>query len=97
MRRLYAVLDTVADAIVGGLLMFPHDAPAVRFFGDLCADPQTGVSRHVEDHSLVCLGAITDENQLVSLDREVVISGSQWLAAQPKEDTQGVLPLQRQA
>lgn len=84
MRRIYAILDTVSDMILGGLHLFPHDAPAVRFFGDLCADPQTSLGRHPDDHELILVGAIDEHNNMIALERTTIITGKAWNAAQPK-------------
>lgn len=84
MKKIYAILDTLAAAIVGGLHVFPHDAPAVRFFSDIAGDPQTMIGRHPDDHSLICLGMLTEDNSIVPFadGNQVVITGAAWKAAQ---------------
>lgn len=85
MKNIYAILDTLAATIVGGLHLFAHDAPAVRFFSDIAADPQTMIGRHPDDHSLICLGVLDEStNTITPYDNgnRVVITGAAWKAAQ---------------
>lgn len=86
MKRIYAIIDTLADTLVGQLFIFRHDAPAIRFFSDLISDPQTAIARHPKDHKLVCLGGLTDTNTFVAFDAEDIITGEQWLASQPPQE-----------
>lgn len=84
-RSIYAVYDVVSAEIVGALLVFNHDAQAVRFFSDLARDQNTNVARHLADHELVKLGTLdTEAPQVVGRVGEaiVVISGKQLLDAQ---------------
>lgn len=81
-KRLYVIYDLVAESMVGQLLMFAADAAAVRFFGDVCVDPQTMVARHVEDHELRFVGVVDEESGAVSsAPVAVVLSGKAWKAA----------------
>lgn len=88
MRFVYAIRDVAAGAIIGGLHVFPHDAVAVRFFGDLCGDPQTMIARHPKDHELIRIARVSDDDCMGTecpLDEcglSVVISGAAWVAAQ---------------
>lgn len=86
-KQVYALVDTRAGCILGGLHLFPHDAPAVRFFGDLAADPQTMIGRHPNDHQLVQIGVLDEFTQeLVGSPIRVVITGAAWLAAQQPQE-----------
>lgn len=58
---IYAIRDTVADTIVGGLHVFKHDAVAVRFFMDIASDHQTMVARHLGDHEMVKVGELNED------------------------------------
>lgn len=82
MRKLYGIRDTKAQAIVGLLSLFPHDAVAVRWFGDVLADPQNFPSRHPEDYEL-CYYASLDETkeQVIGVNRTVIMTGAQWKMA----------------
>ena len=81
MRELIAIVDRLAGDIVGPIQLFPHDAPAIRMFSDVCLDNRTAIAQHVEDHELVSLGQI-DDSQIVTPNRRVIITGAQWKAAQ---------------
>lgn len=91
MKRIYAIRDSVAEAI-GPLMTFPHDAPAIRAFSDVAQDPNTQVGRHPEDFVLLCLGIVDDQaSEIVSeVPARVVISGVQWKAAQASESEASV-------
>jgi len=84
MTSLYAIRDTMSGQLLGGVQVFKHDAPAVRFFGDICADQQTMIARHPNDHELICLGHLDDDtHQLTALTPPItIITGKAWLAAQ---------------
>lgn len=87
---IYAVIDTKADAIVGGLQLHRADAAAIRAFGDIASDPQTIIARHPEDFELRRLGFIDINNEIVtpSTESDTIITGAQWKAAQqPQENT----------
>lgn len=84
-RFLYVIVDQVANMFVGGVQTHPHDAPAIRMFGDVLSDPQ-GLGRHPLDYDLVCCGEITPGGQIVETSDRVVMKGSAFVAAQtPKE------------
>lgn len=85
MKRVYGVIDTLSDMLIGPLVLLPHDAPAVRLFTDLLNERETVVAKHPKDHALVCFGYLTEANQLVGIEREVVLSGETWLATQTVE------------
>lgn len=84
MKRLYAILDTAAAMIIGGVHVFPNDAPAIRFFGDLVADPQTMMGRHPKDHQLLCIASLDEEDGSLLTEGfpQVVITGDAMKAAQ---------------
>jgi len=92
MKMLYTIRDTVAETI-GPIMVFPADAAAVRSFGDVAADPQTNVNRHVGDFELVCLGSISDYGEIDADQPRVVITGAQWSAAQVPAGSDGQLSL----
>lgn len=84
---IYAIFDKVANCVAGqkpaGLHLFPHDAVAVRFFGDVFTNiPE--MKTHVDDYELVQLGSLAadddvvdDVEQLVASYR-VVLTGTAW-------------------
>lgn len=89
MKRIYAIRDRVAEAF-GPLMTFPHDAPAIRAFSDVAVDPNTQVGRHPDDFELLELGVLDDSaSEIVSqVPARVVITGTQWRAAQVTEATE---------
>lgn len=91
MKKIYAILDTLAGVIVGGLHTFPHDAPAVRFFSDIAGDPQTMIGRHPDDHALICLGTLSDDNHIMPFadGNQIVITGAAWKASQAPTEANG--------
>lgn len=84
---LYAVLDTVADLIIGGIQIHRHEASAIRTFGDVATMPNSVVAAHPGDFILVRLGHLDDSNMLVP-DHSVVMTGAQWLATQQTNEPQ---------
>lgn len=85
-RVLYAVRDTVAQDVIGGVHLSSHDAPMIRLFTDGLADPQTSLNKHPQDFELIALGELLVEGDHVELsgyDRaRVVLSGAAWKAVQ---------------
>lgn len=83
MNLIVAVRDTLAGAFVGGVHLYPNDAAAIRFFSDVCADPQTLVHRHLNDHELVQLGSVDiNSGAIAPCEPRVLLTGAQWKAAQ---------------
>lgn len=88
-RGLYAIRDTYADSINGGIFVHANDAVAVRFFGDVASQKPGSnmVADHVTNHELVRVGYI-EENGRVTEPAEddwtpvVVLTGAQWKSAQ---------------
>lgn len=85
-RILVAILDIVAQEFVGIVTIHRHTAAAVRMFVDVAsADPnQSAVARHPEDHDLIQLGYLDDDNKLVP-EHELLIAGKAWVASTTRE------------
>lgn len=83
----YAINDTVAAQLVGGLYAHKHEAAAVRFFCDVAAMSDSLVGKHPQDFDLIRLGFITHENELVP-DAALILKGSTWASAQDHAKTQ---------
>lgn len=82
-RSIYAIRDTVAQDIIGGLLVFPHDAPAIRFFSDACAEKGSILNQHPQDFELLDLGQLETSGEISNLHcPRLVITGAQWKAQQ---------------
>lgn len=79
-KLICSIYDTLGDEM-GPLVEFKHPAQAIRFFGDMCLNQNAGIHRHIADHELVQLGILDDDNNLVP-EKQVLITGKQWLAAQ---------------
>lgn len=61
MKAIYAVRDKLAGMIIGNVLTFAHDAPAVRFFKDAVFDDQSPIAKHPHDYELIKLIEFNDE------------------------------------
>lgn len=89
-RQIYAVYDNVAEEIVGGLHLHPHQAPAIRMFSDVAKLPNSQIGLHPADFDLLLLGTLLDDNTIESAKKNIpIITGAAWLAAQqpsPRED-----------
>lgn len=81
-KTIYAIMDTKAETIIGGLHLFAHEAAAIRFFGDIASDAQTMVARHIGDHELIQVGYCDEATGQVEASLAVVITGAAWKAAQ---------------
>lgn len=85
---IYAILDTVADMIVGGLHLHKHDAAAIRMFTDIASSDGTTINKHPEDFELIYLGALYNpdpdgRHTIVDLGgskHTTIITGKQYLA-----------------
>lgn len=78
---IYAILDLVADMIVGGLQLHKADAAAIRIFDELARDEKTILGKHPQDFALLKLGNLTEGHD-VEPDSSTVLTGKQWLALQ---------------
>lgn len=79
-RNIYAIYDKTAEDTVSSqyLLLFPHDAPAVRTFTDIATSDQNNIGRHLEDFDLICLGAlyVDDGKAVIKPENRVVLTGT---------------------
>lgn len=80
-RYIYAIIDNVANDILGGLIIQRADAAAIRLYGDIASMPESIMGKHPEDYDLVRLGNLDAEHQLVP-DYKIIMGGEAWLAAQ---------------
>lgn len=85
-KQIYAVYDRVAQDITGGLMVFTHDAPAVRIFVDALGDESTILNKHPNDFELVCLGEFDNPDGRIELtgylQHRSVLTGEAWKAGQ---------------
>lgn len=90
---IYAILDTVANELVGAsgaLAIFRNAAQAVRMFDDIMGNPQNKFSQRVEEYDLIQIGQLhtTEHPRFTALldgQYEVVLTGKAWLATKQGE------------
>lgn len=80
-KEIYAIYDNVAQAIIGGLHLHSHAAPAIRMFGDVAALPNSQIGLHPGDFDLLVLGVLNEDNT-ISPQKETILMGATWAAAQ---------------
>ena len=84
---LYVIFDKAAGSVIGGVLNFPHDAVAVRQFGEIASNPQTDVCKYPDDFELRAIGTV----DLVTLETnmfdryQVVMSAALFKAMQAEK------------
>lgn len=85
---IYAILDIIANMIVGGLYMHKHDAVAIRFFNDVASQGDSLISKHPEDFDLIKLGTLEEDNTITPVGEEplTILTGKQWFALNQKEN-----------
>lgn len=87
-KLIYAIYDNVAEAIIGGLHLHAHAAPAIRMFGDVATLPNSQIQLHPSDFDLLLLGVLNEDNS-ISPCKETILTGATWSAAQIQpENTQ---------
>lgn len=99
MKRIYAILDITADAIVGGLQLHSHEAAAVRMFRDVAAAEGTMIHNHPEEFKLLCLGQLEDRDEpktgilahtITATERPVeILRGASLVALTTEDKTNG--------
>lgn len=83
MKNVYCLYDIVADGWTGQLVTDRADAPVIRMFHDLLADPKMGIGKHANDYEMRCIGSIDDSGELLGHKVvRTVATGAQWLASQ---------------
>lgn len=82
-QQLYVAYDRVAQAVLGQVMQFPGDAPAVRMFADALAGDGF-MAKHPADFELHCIGSIGMTTFTLSPlpSPRLVLSGESWAAAQ---------------
>lgn len=63
--RIYGFHDRASQSFIGdtaGLVLFKHDAVALRTFGDLCRQEGSIFGKHPQDYELVSLGEFDTES-----------------------------------
>lgn len=80
MEIICAVIDTRANAIVGPIQQFKHEAVAARAFNDVISTPGNQVSQWPEDHVLMQLGTIDLDTLEITPAKTELLSGATWKA-----------------
>lgn len=83
--HLYAIVDTLAKDLVGGIsavTAHKHEATAMRFFSDMATAQGSAIPAHADDFEFVRLGYLTvhtDGTISIEPDPRIAITGRQWL------------------
>jgi len=86
-RRLYAIIDSVTDTIVGGVQIHINDASALRTLYDV-VHADTAVRKHPLDFDLWMIGTLTNDHRVVP-NKVKIVSGAQIdaMANPPQKET----------
>lgn len=87
-KTIIAIYDKRAEDIVGILQMHHHEATAVRMFADVAMNETSQIRRHPEDYDLIQLGTLNNDNNRITPEYRVILTGSALFASQaegPKE------------
>lgn len=78
MRYIYAIIDNLANEIVGTvpLHVFRHENQAKRMFVTVARTPDSFIGKNLQDFDLWYLGTIDSNNDLTPA-KELVMSGKQ--------------------
>lgn len=87
-RGIYAIRDNRAGEVVGNLMMFAHDAPAIRMFGDAVSAPDSMVAKHTADYDLILCGRIEIETGVITSENAVVMTGVTFLAMREAQEAE---------
>lgn len=91
--QLFAILDLVAQELVGGhgaIHIFAHTAQAVRFFDDIASNAKSTLAARPQDYALVYLGDLLsnpspdkpeDFRTDLKADYHIVLLGNVWAAS----------------
>jgi len=66
--RIYGFHDRAASSFIGdtaGLVLFKHDAVALRQFGDLCRQEGSIFAKHPADFELISLGEFDTDTGII--------------------------------
>lgn len=85
MRKLIAIVDTLANDILGPVQLHHRDETAIRTFSDIATMPNSQIGMHIKDYHLVCLGELNEELNIIA-EYRVIMTGEQLESAlQPKK------------
>lgn len=87
MRLIIAIVDTLANDITGTLTIHRNEVTALRMWDDIMRMENSQVRMHANDYELQIIGQLDDETIEIIPQKKTLMTGAQWLAAQPT--TQG--------
>lgn len=82
-KQLYQIRDRIAGVVVGPIMAFPREAPAIREFEDLLANQQTTIGQHPADYDLHHIGQQDqDSGELDPIIPTTIYYGQDWVTKQ---------------
>lgn len=81
---LYALVDRIADAMIGGLQLHKHQASAIRAFTDGMnrGQNQNQIAFNASDYHLIAVGQLNENYTITPMRPTEIINGEMWLATQ---------------
>lgn len=81
--NLYQLYDLTARSVAGPIMIEKRDAPAIRLFHSLLANPDTQPGRYPDDFELRLIGEQNEyTSQITALDPQTVATGAGWVEQQ---------------
>lgn len=77
--KMYAIFDTVAEVLVGSVMLANNDATATRAFAAAVLNPQQAIGQNPRDFRLLRLGEVSDFGDVTPEDPTIVVLGSEIL------------------
>lgn len=80
--KLYQVYDTESQTVIGPVVAERRDAPAIRVFHELLANPETILGKYPNQFSLLYLGEQDLDTALITPEQlpTAIATGREWLA-----------------
>lgn len=75
--RMYVIFDTVAETLVGSIMLAPNDLAASRAFAGACLNTQGPIAENPSDYRLLRVGEVSDFGDVSPEDPTIVILGSE--------------------
>lgn len=84
-RRLYQVMDRVADAVLGPVIVEKTDGTAIRIFHDALSDQRSMLGQHPRDFDLVLIGYQDERTGTLDPQQpQVIATGYGWVEHQQR-------------
>lgn len=75
--KMYVIFDSVAECLVGSVMLAPNDQAASRAFAVAVLNPQSSVGENPGDFRLLRLGEVSDFGDITAEDPTIVVLGSE--------------------